>query len=528
MRLRLFCFIFMSFAWLNLSQAIVDVKNGNFTTSRIDLDVPAVGFDLRVHRTYNSEPIFFGIFGAGWCSDFETKLIVLSESDILVRQCGNGRDHFFKAATPSQLAATLDILRDRLNIEFPKEKAKIDGLLTAAKTNLPLLATFIEAYKISMKPAKEAVFLSQSGSGDVIRFDDNNFSLKFPDNRVQKFDSLGRISFQADGFNNSLTYVRGVAGAVTEVRHSSGSKLTLKYNSDGRVAKVIAPNEMFATYQYDKTGDLVSVSGKSDSETYEYDLAHQLAKIGKDFRIEYDKDGRNVTSIVRGGCREDFSYEQHEHSHKVKTVLKCNGSASRVADYDIQIADGVGQPRVQKVSTLINGKAADKFEYNDYGLPLFVRTSQGESRYRYNAGQRLESVSLGDQLLRFRYSPDGMARSVEGKEFTISYKYNSLNRISEYSTGSDTVKLKYDFLGRLTQIGRNKAKPYELEYSAQSAQPRLISLAGKGRVSLLARDYRSLASDKEWIGLDSAANLLTDYQALQQPLRLISLSSVSR
>ena len=170
---------FLQIMWAGRSFAIVDVKNGNFTTSRIDLNYPAIGYNLRVHRTYNSEPIFQGMFGAGWCSDFETKLIVLSESEILVRQCGNGQDKFFSSKAAPQLNATLSQLRDRLTKEFPKEKMKIDGLIESSKTNLPLLATFVDAYKISVKPAKGSVFAIRTGGGELVRFDGKDFLLKW-------------------------------------------------------------------------------------------------------------------------------------------------------------------------------------------------------------------------------------------------------------------------------------------------------------------------------------------------------------
>ena len=58
--------------------AVVDMKNANYANTWTDLIVPGSGYDLRVQRTYNSRSLFNGVFGFGWCSDFETTLEVNS------------------------------------------------------------------------------------------------------------------------------------------------------------------------------------------------------------------------------------------------------------------------------------------------------------------------------------------------------------------------------------------------------------------------------------------------------------------
>jgi hypothetical protein len=70
--------------------AIVDMKSANFSDNWTDLTVPGVGYDLRVNRSYNSRSLFNGLFGFGWCSDYETKIEVTPESNLKLTECGGG------------------------------------------------------------------------------------------------------------------------------------------------------------------------------------------------------------------------------------------------------------------------------------------------------------------------------------------------------------------------------------------------------------------------------------------------------
>src|SRR5437868_12695089 len=77
------------------SHALVDMKNANYSNTWIDMDVPGSGYDLKVVRTYNSRSLFNGMFGFGWCSDFETSMEVNAEGNIKVKECGGGLEVTF-------------------------------------------------------------------------------------------------------------------------------------------------------------------------------------------------------------------------------------------------------------------------------------------------------------------------------------------------------------------------------------------------------------------------------------------------
>src|SRR5947209_3378651 len=74
------------------SHALVDLKNANFADAWVDLAIQGPGYDLKVQRGYNSRTLFNGMFGFGWCSDFETSLDITAEGNLKLVECGAGAE----------------------------------------------------------------------------------------------------------------------------------------------------------------------------------------------------------------------------------------------------------------------------------------------------------------------------------------------------------------------------------------------------------------------------------------------------
>ncbi len=62
-----------------------DPAVGNYTASALDIVVPVAGPELNVARTYNSlDPRRDGLFGAGWSSRYDMRLIIENDGNALV------------------------------------------------------------------------------------------------------------------------------------------------------------------------------------------------------------------------------------------------------------------------------------------------------------------------------------------------------------------------------------------------------------------------------------------------------------
>ena len=77
--------------------ATVDMKNANYTESWIDIQLAGSGYALKVQRTYNSRSVFSGMFGFGWCSDFETTIEKTPEGTLKLQECGAGQEVTYRA-----------------------------------------------------------------------------------------------------------------------------------------------------------------------------------------------------------------------------------------------------------------------------------------------------------------------------------------------------------------------------------------------------------------------------------------------
>ncbi|MEQ1663892.1 MAG: DUF6531 domain-containing protein, partial [Bdellovibrionales bacterium] len=84
-----------------LALALVDMRNANYSDTWTDLQVRGPGYNLALKRSYNSRTLYNGMFGFGWCTDFETKLEVTPENNLRITQCGAGAEVEFTQASVS-------------------------------------------------------------------------------------------------------------------------------------------------------------------------------------------------------------------------------------------------------------------------------------------------------------------------------------------------------------------------------------------------------------------------------------------
>ena len=99
------------------SYAIVDLRNANYSNTWIDIQVDGSGYDMKVLRTYHSRSLFNGMFGFGWCSNFETSLEVLPEGALKVRECGSGSTTVYspREITKADVDRTISLIIAKAN-----------------------------------------------------------------------------------------------------------------------------------------------------------------------------------------------------------------------------------------------------------------------------------------------------------------------------------------------------------------------------------------------------------------------------
>jgi len=246
----------------------VDCASGDFYHTFSDASIPGYGPALDLTRTYNSlEASTEGIFGYGWTSSYESRLVVNEDGSITVTE-----------ADGSQVTATSD---------------GMGGFVVPAWADSTLVQ-------------------NEDGTYTFVRQQAQTFT----------FNSSGQLTSIADanGATTALAYSSGKLDTVTD---PSGRTLTFAYGSNGLVSSVTDPMSRETLYGYDTSGDLTSVTDPLSRVTsFGYDTGghHLLVTLtmpngqsgapdaGHSYTNTYDGTGRVLTQTDPTGQETTYAY----------------------------------------------------------------------------------------------------------------------------------------------------------------------------------------------------------------------------
>lgn len=220
----------------------VNCATGNFWHAFTDLAVPSRGPDLVLERTYNAlGSSLAGVFGFGWSSSADMRLVVDGSGNVTVRQ-ENGSVAVFSP----------------------------DG--SGGYTSLPrVMATMV-------KDGAGYTFVRQKR--ETFRFDLN-----------------GRLLSLTDLNGYQLTLAYDAAGDLAAMTDAAGRSFTFTHDTAGRIIAVTDPAARSVSYAYDAAGDLTSVTdAKGGVTSFTYDTSHRMLTMtdprGGVVSNTYDTSGR--------------------------------------------------------------------------------------------------------------------------------------------------------------------------------------------------------------------------------------------
>jgi len=209
----------------------------------------AVGEDVKVSLTFNSDLSSSGVFGNGWHSNLETKIKENENYSVTVTRSGGHDDTFTYSG--GQYNPPVGV-SDKL-VKNP------DGTFTLEFT----------------KSHRKYHYNTYSNGGKLLAIEDRNGNT---------------ISFQYD-VNNNLTSITDAAGRVTDI------------TTDGavRITSVTDPLAREATFAYDATGNLTQVVDMAGNIfTYAYDGYNNITSLTEPmgvYTIQYDGQWCNEISV---------------------------------------------------------------------------------------------------------------------------------------------------------------------------------------------------------------------------------------
>lgn len=494
----------------SVSYAVVDMKNANFSQTWVDAEVPGVGYDLRVQRTYNSRSLFNGIFGFGWCSDFETRMNITAEGNLKITECGAGQEIFFSPR---------EISRKDIDNTIQKIVSKLRAEKVVGRTEEYHKKISTELLELDMKRAQMALqhgvaipikegtkFYANGREVEHVVFQKTFYTRNLGDGSSQRFDTKGRMTHMYDKNGNFLKFEYDKDN-MTQVVDNNSRKLTFRYYSNKKVKEITGPNSMKAEYQYKDLDDLVFAKNAwKNTYTYKYDELHNLTQATWPDKtaivLKYDTKKDWVTSFTdRNKCNESYNYElskENPKGHYWSTVKKVCGKEVVADDkYEFwykQRADG--EWALSRVLSDVKGNLTD-ISYDDTtGKPTAIRRNQDRLVFEYFPNGLVKTKAGATAKQSFKYEGINSKISDVTTEYfnqkgervstrTTTFKYDPKGNLT-YAQNSDgqKVNMTYDNKGRIASITDQAKKLVKIQYEERYGKPAVVTRPGLGTIKV--------------------------------------------
>jgi YD repeat-containing protein len=494
------------------SHAIVDMKNANYSETWIDVTLTGTGYPLRVNRAYNSRSIFNGMFGFGWCSDFETVIEKLPEGRLKLTECGAGQEILYTPAKYDH--ATVAKLNEQLIAHYKKKNPQVTA--EALETFKAQLASSefmrTEWAKDAGVPAPEAqkgtVYASDSLAVEQIVFDGTAYTRTLSDGTLQKFDNNGRVTAFYDKNGNFLKFTyRG--NLLNDVTDNNGRKLSFNYYPNRRIKEIIAPGNIRSEYKY-KGEDLIEVKNMwKNTYTYQYSETHNLVRINfpdRTFKaLTYSEKKDWVTSFTdratsTASCVENYVYDmdkENPRDHFWSIVTKRCGTEivneSRFEFWHKPNPKGPGKYLARTLTKSPND-SLDVTYHPEFGRPLVIRRNGSTTTFEYFPNGLIKEKTTSTARMVFEYKNqynkvskvttdffDDRGKAVKRRQTDFAYD-NKSNLIAAQNSDGQSVRLTYDDRGRIATIADQAKKEVMIKYDEKSGKPAQITRPKVGTI----------------------------------------------
>jgi YD repeat-containing protein len=484
-----------------MATALVDMRNANYSDTWVDIEVPGGGFELKVERTYNSRSLFNGMFGFGWCSEFETSLEVEADSSLKLTECGAGFEVVYTADgfTPKNVDAAVKNIVTKYKEKNPATSGRfLSDLENQLRGDRRLRDKYASELGIQGSLTKNETFFANGKGPEVIERKDGEFLRKLPGGSTQKFNSNGQL-IQVEDKNGNYVKFTYSGDTIRDAVDNNGRKLTFTYFPNKKVKSIVGPNDLKAEYKFEKLNELAWVkNGWKNDYSYDYDDLKNLTKISYPDKttkvLTYEKSKDWVTSFKeRDGCKEDYKYELSKDdpkNHYWSTVIKkCENKVVNNSRYEFwyKLNRAKTDKFLSRVLTKVNNDTTDVYYHETFGRPTSIVRNGIKMEYTYDTNTGLlRTRKEPTRSVDFEYDTGckKVSKVTEGKNKT-DFKYDKrCNLVLAKNTKGQLVNLTYDHQGRIATLLDQAKREVKIKYETRFGKPETVERPGVGTIKV--------------------------------------------
>ncbi|MGY2898820.1 RHS repeat-associated protein [Curtobacterium sp. PvP017] len=519
----------------------VNTTTGNFLEPELDLGFTGASAALQVTRMYNSLDQHVGLFGPGWASILETRLLIddegasfvgadgrqvrfprdgegwargvgenrwlAAEGDrLVVRDNQGGRIDFSPSGQwlgqrgGAGTAVRIERNSDDVVVRLVHERGRsidvdhVDGRVTVLRASDGRRVEYGYDDRGRLVTVTDAVGVRRYGwnDDDLIMTVTSAAGVVEVDNT---YDDQRRVVEQVSPHGRTVRFAY-LPGRVTVVSDHDGSRSN-SYIADakGRLVGVIDSDDRRQSMSYDRHGNLVSATERDGSVTvHAYDdrgrKTRTVTPSGGDLTYGYDEQDRVTTVVTEAGAVVSYEYVGDDRDPSVitdpvggRTELSWrDGALTHVVDPTGVVLTFDHDAFGELVATTNAVGATARIERDAAGRPVAaVSPSGARSEYRYDAaGLLVERRDADGAVWRFEYGAGSRIAAVVdplGARTTFDYAPNG-----ELATTTDPlgrrVSRTFDDQGNLAELALPGGAVWTFAHDALSRLQAVTDPAG--------------------------------------------------
>jgi len=464
--------------------------------------ITAVGEDVKVSLTFNSDLSYSGVFGNSWHSNLETTIRENPDLSVTVTRSGGHDDTFTYSGGEYNSPVGVS---DKL-VKNP------DGTFTLELTKSH------RKYHYDTHSNGGKLLAVEDRNGNIVSFqyDANNNLTSITDatGRVTDIqtDASGRITQVTDPLGREATFTYNINDNLTQVVDMAGNTFTYTYDYNNNITSITEPKGVY-TIEYGQYYHEIWVSSITNPEgnTYQYGGEWPTYVVDPNGnRIYYYADWRSSwpyygdTAKIEDALGNYVSYTYDEERHKTEIRDKRGNVTYFTYDANHNLTsktDPLGNtwsytydannnpisttdPR-GKITTYVYDSnnnllsitekdpnetvlSAISFTYDSNGLTTSMTANGNLTTYNYDPnGNLIQTTDPEGNITTFAYDAIGRKISMTNDaNVTTSYEYDDLNRITKIThPDSNYIQNTYNCCG-LSQLKDENGKTTHYEYDA--------------------------------------------------------------